>query len=323
MNGRPRLVVLRALNLGDFLTGIPALRALGDAYPDHHRVLAAPATFSSIVKAEKLADEVFDTHELAPLGAGLNRPDVAVDLHGRGPGSQPLLLDLHPGRLIAFEHPDLPETAGGPRWKPGEHEVHRWCRLLSESGIPADETRLGITPPAMAVPGAWHAATVIHPGAASAARRWPAERFAAVARSELAEGRPVLITGGSAERPLAQRVASLAGPGAEVVAGQTTLGRLTKLVAVAGRVVCGDTGIAHLATALSTPSVVLFGPVPPQEWGPPGRDGRHVALWAGRRGDPHGHTVDAGLLELTVDDVRRALATLPAPPTMTEPARTS
>ena len=46
-----------------------------------------------------------------------------------------------------------------------------------------------------------------------------------------------------------------------------------------GRVVCGDTRKAHVALALRTPSVVLFGPVPPAEWGPrPDRPARHPLL---------------------------------------------
>ena len=61
--------------------------------------------------------------------------------------------------------------------------------------------------------------------------------------------------------------------------------------------------MAHLATALRTPSVVLFGPVPPAEWGPRGGDGRHAVIWRGRRGDPHAAAVDGGLAEITVDEV--------------------
>jgi ADP-heptose:LPS heptosyltransferase len=71
--------------------------------------------------------------------------------------------------------------------------------------------------------------------------------------------------------------------------------------------VCGDTGVAHLATAFGTPSVVLFGPTPPSEWGPPPNRPRHQVLWAGRRGDPHGQSPDAGLLAIEVPDVLGAL----------------
>ena len=73
---------------------------------------------------------------------------------------------------------------------------------------------------------------------------------------------------------------------------------------------CGDTGVGHLATALGTPSVVLFGPVPPSEWGPPVSRPQHRALWAGRRGDPHAPTVDPGLLRITTEAVFHAMDAL-------------
>jgi len=79
------------------------------------------------------------------------------------------------------------------------------------------------------------------------------------------------------------------------------------VVAAARVVVVGDTGVAHVATAVRTPSVVLFGPEPPSRWGPPEDRPWHVALWAGRRGDPHGVQPDAGLLELGVLDVLLAV----------------
>lgn len=161
------------------------------------------------------------------------------------------------------------------------------------------------------VPAGFEGATVIHPGAASAARRWPADRFAAVARAEAEAGRRVVVTGGPSEVALAHAVAAGGRhPNVTVRAGGTDVLDFTALVAVAGRVVCGDTGVAHLATGLGRPSVVLFGPVSPTLWGPPRRRPQHVALWAGRRGDPHGRHVDPGLLEIGVPDVLRALRRL-------------
>src|SRR5207253_2199406 len=148
------------------------------------------------------------------------------------------------------------------------------------------------------------ATTVVHPGAAYPARRWPAERWAEVARYERDSGRRVVITGTDGERSLALEVARRAGLGrGAVVAGTTTLRQLVDVVASAERVVCGDTGLAHLATATRTPSVVLFGPVSPALWGPPADRAWHRTLWAGRAGDPHGSEPDPGLLAIAVDDV--------------------
>jgi ADP-heptose:LPS heptosyltransferase len=137
------------------------------------------------------------------------------------------------------------------------------------------------------------------------------ERFAAVAAAERAAGRRVILTGTGEEEPRAMWIAKQAGLAAgSVFAGRTDLRGLAALVRSAARVVSGDTGVAHLATALRTPSVVLFGPVSPRHWGPPAGDPRHRALWAGRTGDPHGTVPDPGLLALTVDDVLQALALL-------------
>ena len=301
--------MLRALGLGDLLTAVPALRALAAAFPDHRRVLATPAALEPLVRLSTTVDEVVDAAPLAPLDRSLVGADVAVNLHGRGPESHRVLLESAPRRLIAFAHPEVPESAEGPSWSASEHEVVRWCRLLQQIGVPADPAALDLPPPPGPPPAEVEGATVIHPGAASGARRWPPERWAAVARHETGQGRTVVVTGGPAERGLARQVADLAGlPASSVFAGRTDVLGLASVVAAAGLAVCGDTGVAHLATALGTPSVVLFGPVPPSQWGPPPDRPVHVALWAGQLGDPHGTEPDPGLLRITVDDVCAAVA---------------
>ena len=306
-------MVLRALGLGDLLTAVPALRGLAAAFPGHRRVLAAPAVLEPLARLSATVDDVVDTGPLAPLDGSLTGADVAVNLHGRGPESHRILLDTGPRRLIAFAHPDVPESAGGPAWSATEHEVARWCRLLHASGVPADPTRLDLPSPRVSKNRRQATvlahSTVIHPGAASGARRWPPERWAAVARHRVEQGHRVMVTGSPAERDLARQVAALAGlPEAAVLAGDADVLGLASVVAEADLVLCGDTGVAHLATAFGTPSVVLFGPVPPAQWGPPPDRPHHVALWAGQHGDPHGRDPDPGLLRITVADVCAAVA---------------
>jgi ADP-heptose:LPS heptosyltransferase len=310
--------VLRALGLGDLLTGVPAYRALRAAFPRERLLLAAPRALEPLARLTGAVDAVVDTgpwtgalrtDDLPALDARLHGAALAVNLHGRGPQSTAILRAARPRRLIAFG-----SGTEGVAWHPGEHEVARWCRLLREHGIPADDgpARLWIRAPDRRVPAHARGATLLHPGAAGRARRWPPERFAAVARQEVGAGREVVITGSPAEVGLARAVAARARlPERSVLAGATDVEGLAALVAGAARVVCGDTGVAHLATALRTPSVVLFGPVPPAEWGPPALP-EHVALWAGGRGDPHGKRPDAGLLTIPVAAVRQSLDRLPA-----------
>ncbi|RCG30410.1 glycosyltransferase family 9 protein [Sphaerisporangium album] len=295
----PVLLVLRGLGLGDLLTAVPALRALRRAHPGHRLVLAAPASLSGLVSLISAVDAQLDVSGPGPVP--VERPDIAVNLHGRGPESIVALSRTRPGRLLTHAHPEFPGL-DGPPWSRKTHEVRRWCDLLEWYGIAADPSDLLLDPPEPPGPGA-PGYVVVHPGAASRARCWPVERFAEVAAALAAQGHRVLVTGDASERSLAFRVGTLAGLPVEwVLAGRTGLRDLAHLVAGARLLVCGDTGVAHLATAYATPSVVLFGPVSPDQWGPP-PDGRHIALWAGRSGDPHDNRPDPGLLEIGTETV--------------------
>ncbi|MEV0621527.1 glycosyltransferase family 9 protein [Nonomuraea sp. NPDC050404] len=280
------LLALRGLGLGDLLTAVPALRALRQAFPKHRITLAAPRPLEALLPLIGAVDDQVDVSGPGPVPFA--RPDIAVNLHGRGPQSVEALRRTDPGRLISF--------GTGPPWQDGVHEVRRWCGLLEWHGVPADpgDLTLGVSDRTGPV--------IVHPGAAYPARRWPPERFAEVA----AALEDVVVTGNVAEVPIAVRVAELAGlPPERMLAGRTGLADLIDLVANARLVVCGDTGVAHLATAFCVPSVVLFGPVSPSLWGPP-PGWRHVALWAGRNGDPHGQSPDPGLLKIEVREVVEA-----------------
>ncbi len=294
--GASRVVVLRALGLGDLLTAVPALRGLRRAFPAAGVTLAAPAGLGPLALHTGAVDDVVDVAPLSPLPAELHGADLALNLHGRGPQSVELLRVSDPGRLISYGLPD------GPTWRADEHEVHRWCRLLAESGIPADPDDLDLAVPNVEPPV--RGAVVLHPGAAQQSRRWPAERWAEVARRIAAAGEHVLLTGSPAEESLARGIARAAGlPPDRVLAGTTDLLSLAALIAHARLLVSPDTGVAHLATALGTPSVVLFGPTPPALWGPPVDRPRHRTLWAGRTGDNFAETPDRGLLEISIDQV--------------------
>jgi len=316
------VLALRALGLGDFLTAVPALRALVAAFPDRRCVLAAPGAFVPLLPLAARGFELLDVPAFvggAPpasvLACRLPRAALGVNLHGRGRESHALLRAAAPARLIGFDLPD------GPAWDEREHEVARWCRLLAYYGIPADPADLDIALPGQPAYDS-DGPTLIHPGAASAARCWPAQRWVQVARGERTRGREVLLSGSAREAPLAREIAARAGlPSRANRAGATgDLAGLARLVAGAGRVVCGDTGVAHLATALRIPSVVLFGPTDPACWGPPAERPWHAALWAGRSGDPHAGATDPGLLAITPADVLRALSALSAPPAERRPA---
>ncbi|WP_448614566.1 glycosyltransferase family 9 protein [Modestobacter sp. URMC 112] len=295
--------MLRPLGLGDLLTGVPAIRGIRAAVPDHRLVLATTAGLAPLAALVDAVDEVLPARELEPLEWPGPPPELAVDLHGKGPLSHVVVADLRPGRLLTFDSPGYP----GPAWHADEHEVRRWCRLVEEGlGVTCDPDALDLAVPP--VPPPVRGAAVVHPGAAFPGRRWPPDRFAAVAAHLAARGHDVRVTGGPAEVDLARAVATAAGlPESAVLAGRTTSMELAAVVAAARVVVCGDTGVAHLATAYRRPSVVLFGPVSPALWGPPPWP-QHVVLWHGDgTGDPWGTDLDPSLARVTVDEVTAAL----------------
>jgi ADP-heptose:LPS heptosyltransferase len=294
------LFALRALGLGDLLTAVPALRALRHGFPDHEIVLATPASVGPLALASGAVDRIFDTPTYVNHAPGRlywtgPPPDVAVNLHGQGPQSHRALMALRAWRLLAFASEEAGFTAGPVPPPAALHEVDRWCALLSAYRLAVDPTDMVLTAPD---PGPDRSgAVVVHPGAAHPSRRWPADRYALLVRRLVREHQHVVMTGTRAERAECLAIAGAGGLAtAHVYAGRTTTMELASLIGHARLVVCGDTGVAHLATALRTPSVLLFGPMSPSAWGPRIDIDRHTVLWKG----------PDGLRDITVSEVHSA-----------------
>ncbi|MBT2537371.1 glycosyltransferase family 9 protein [Arthrobacter sp. ISL-69] len=305
---QPTLLVLRALKLGDLLVAVPALHAVRRAFPGHRLVYAGPAWLADVLELvggfELLPASGLDT----PLAVAPGAVDIAVNLHGCGPESTLLLEALGARRMIAHG-----AAGGGPPWVEQMHERERWTRLLRWHGIEADPLDVQLSRPVAgrAAASGHRAAAVVHVGAAYGSRLWPETRFAAVAAALNGAGHEVVFTGSAEERERALRVARGAGlPDTAVVAGSQPLSEFAALVAEAGVVVSADTGAAHLAAAYARPSVVLFGPAPPEQWGPP--PGPHIVLTRPelRRGDVFAAEPDPALLGVSVQDVLAALREL-------------
>jgi ADP-heptose:LPS heptosyltransferase len=292
------VLALRALNLGDLLVAVPALRALRRHWPRHRLQLATSAWLQPIVALIGGIDELVPANGLQPLD-GVDSPDVAVNLHGAGPQSNEILDALRPRLRVGHRG----HGWDGPIWTDGLHERQRWCRMLAAHGIPGDADDLLLRRPAASsvAPGA----VVIHPGAGYGSRRWPVERYAQVAAKI---DRRVVVTGTERERDLALAVGV---SDEDVLAGRLDLAELAALIADAHLVISADTGVAHLSYAYRTPSVVLFGPAPVQQWGPPAA-GPHRCLTvaSARRGDPFTDDPDPALLGVTVDQVMAGVAAL-------------
>lgn len=122
----------------------------------------------------------------------------------------------------------------------------------------------------------------IHPGTGAGVKTWLPERWTGVTRALTANHiARVVLTGGPGEQQLVEQIASGIDPSPTTLAGATTIGQLAALFARCDLVLGGDSGPLHLAAAVGTPTVRLYGPTDVGEFGPWPPDAEHVALVAG------------------------------------------
>jgi heptosyltransferase-2 len=145
------------------------------------------------------------------------------------------------------------------------------------------------------------------PGAAfGPSKRWPEEHFRSLARHLAQQGRTVVVMGGADEEALGEEIARSAGPSGRNLCGRTALTDALDILALAEVAVANDSGLAHMAGAVETPAVVLFGPTTPRFAAP--LAARSDNLYLGldcspcfKRTCPLGH--HRCLRDITVDEV--------------------
>ena len=287
------IVVVKLSAIGDVLHGVPAAVALKQAFPDASIGWAVEGRAADVLAGHPAIDHLFRLPRgwLKSPAAVLSlrrqlrafAPDVVIDMQGLLKSGIAAMLSGARMR-IGFARPVSRERAWlayTNRVKPvATHVVDRNCDLLVPLGVRESRPRFEMPrwPVSRARVQGWleglrfpEPPIVINPGAGWASKLWPAERFAAVA-CELHERhglRSLVVWGGNAERAAAERIAADAGTAA-VLAPQTSLQDLGELFRRSRMLISSDTGPLHLAAAVGTPCVGLFGPVPADRNGPYG-----------------------------------------------------
>ena len=302
------ILVARRSRLGDTVVLLPTLKALRKLYPGARIVLGVQKGFNAHVLVKGLVDEVRDIDLLENPSRVAGLRDMArlfaegFDLVLCG-ASYFMLREawLAGAPVIAGMDDGQPmQTLNDVRVRllPGSHEVDNNLAIVEALGgdVAPEERPPRLEPPAdsaatalrvrqrLGVP-AEARIVVTHPGSQKPSRRWPAERFAALAARILAE-RPalhIILTGVPDEVALVHGIRSALPDDVRARAhdavGGTSLEELLALLAHADAFVCNDTGTMHVARALGTPLLALLGPENDRRWGPyPGGDAPAIAL---------------------------------------------
>lgn len=301
----PTVMVFRALQLGDLLCVVPALRALRCALPHAHIALVGlPWAKAFVSRFSRYLDEFIefpghpafperavDEERVEPFYAEMKarKFDLAIQMHGSGQVVNELLARCEPRHLAGFYVMPADRFPPGTfiPWQHGDHEVVKFVRLVESLGLASQgyEMEFPLTEEdrreheeTKAAHGLRRTYVCVHPGARMRSRRWLPERFASVADTLAALGFQVVLTGAEEERSLVQQVAGLMHFRPVVLVGVTSLGGLAALLSEAALLVCNDTGISHVAAGVGTPSVVVTMGSDPVRWAPIDSE-RHPAVY--------------------------------------------
>lgn len=282
-DGVARIAVLRCNALGDYLMTTPALAALRAAHPRAEITLLAGAWHADFLAGRPgPVDRVLVVPEVPDLAgqpggappahtlpefladARAYRYDLAVQLHGGGAASNPLVGALGARWSIGLRDRDAPPLDATVPYRYYQAEVFRYLEVVALAGAEgppeypeltlSDEER-GAAACLLPGDGPWVA---LHAGAGDPRRRWPAERFAAVAdRLSAAGARPVLV-GSPADEPVGAEVRERATAPLADLTGRTGLGTLAAVLARCAVVIANDSGPLHLARAVGAATVGLY-----------------------------------------------------------------
>ncbi len=272
--------------LGDLVLTLPALRELRRARPDARVVVLTTPAGAELLAADPAVDTVLAYRKrgwdrgvsgLPSIVSLLRRERFDVALAAQRSFRTGLLVRLSGARLrVGFEG-----AAGGwaynrtVRWDPARHATERFLALVAPAGGNPDadsKPTLGVVDAARASVSrkleraglpAGQPYVALAPGSVWPTKRWTTDGFVGVGRWARERGLAAVLVGSASDRDVCLGVERALGDGATSLAGETTLPELCAVLAGAAAAVSNDSGAAHVAAAVGTPVVTVFGPTVP------------------------------------------------------------
>ena len=292
-----RIAIFRALYLGDMLLAVPALRSIRAGFPDAEITLIGlpwaadfSRRFSHYIDrfvefagypgiAEVEADPVRTRRFLEDQRT--YGYDLVIQMHGNGQTSNPFVLDLK-GRMTAGYY-EKTEKSSRARLTFGMPYPDRWPEVLRNLGLAKllgcdsnstalefpllQEDHIAATKLLRKLLRAHRPWIGLHTGSRSPSRRWPARYFAQVADYFANRyNAQIILTGSQDDSSTVQEVAGGMKAQPLNLAGKTSMGGLAALISKLDLFISNDTGPSHIANAVDTPSLTIFGPADPRRW---------------------------------------------------------
>lgn len=316
LTGINKIAIFRALQLGDMLCAIPAIAALRHAYPSAKITLLGLPWAKSFVERfnnyfdnfihfpgyPDLPEQYFDEEAFDAFEKRMKKEnfDLLLQMQGNGSVVNPLMFRWGAKHVAGFYNEnsfvDSPLFIPYPEKVP---EVQRHILLMKNLGIPVDSDHLQFPLTVqdqkdfnhLLIPVFVKNYICIHPGSRAKWRQWPPAFFAFIADYCIEHGFTVVITGTKEEEDITTEVMKCMHHNAINLTGKTSLGAIAVLIKDALALISNCTGVAHIADALDTPSIIISMDGEPQRWAPLNKKIHHVIDWTK---NPH---VEAVLLQ--------------------------
>ncbi len=284
-----RVLIVKLGALGDVVHAIPVAAALRRAFPSARIDWLVGPRHREILDLVPVIDRRLVLTDAAVLAAvrelRRSRYDVAIDLQGllksallaRASGAARVIgftARYARERIASWLYTDAHDPGGGGMYHIDErHVVHTNLGILRALGVeagapefPLDRVDSPVASRVRELTGGRYA--ILNPGAAWPNKRWPPARLAAVAvRLRERYGLASLAVWGPGEEPLAREVVERSA-GAALLSPKTAIADVVALARGASLYLSGDTGPAHIAAAVGTPIVGIYGPTRPSRNGP-------------------------------------------------------
>lgn len=300
-----QIAVFRALQLGDILCSIPALRNLRFNFPAAHICyIGLPGSSSLIRRFSDYFDEFitfpgypglpeqdFDSEKFLKFYERMHNAyfDLIIQMHGNGTIVNEMLAKMASKNLAGFSI-DEDELISNPlmmRYPNFNHESTRHLKLISALGLKIDHSEMEF--PLFTEDFSRFDAEqfpleeeyiCIHPGSRASWRQWPTALFAAIGDLCSENGYQVVLTGTKEEAGLSGQVSSKMHQKSLNLAGKTDLGMLGVLLKNSSGLVSNCTGISHISAGLQVKSVIISMDGEPERWAPIDRQLHHTIDWS-------------------------------------------